>query len=41
LRWRRWNAFSEGEPVSPLLEDNIISIDTKIQEELKKYKRSR
>lgn len=41
LKWRRGNALSERETISTLLDDNIISIDTKIQEELKKYKRTR
>ncbi len=41
LKWRRWTSLTESEPVSDLLDNNIISIDSKIQEELKKYQRTR
>ena len=41
LKWKRWAGLVEHEPVVDSLENNVVSIDWKIQEELKKYKRTR
>jgi hypothetical protein len=41
LKWRRLEALSEHDTASGLFDDNIISIDSRIQEELKKYQRIR
>lgn len=41
LKWKRWADLIEHEPVVDSWENNVVSIDWKIQEELKKYKRTR
>jgi hypothetical protein len=41
LKWKRWAGLIEHEPVVDSLDNNVVSIDWKIQEELKKYKRTR